>query len=111
MKETMRAVLAPALEQFKRLVAAKRARGATDEDISKMLGELEGSMREIGIMSDAKIRESMQIYHEALREEATQGGCSETSRRYSRDPVRSDPRWHGRGTKEGYARSGDPTED
>jgi hypothetical protein len=69
-EEAMRAVLAPALEQFKRLVAAKRAWGATDEDISKMLGELEASMREIGIMSDAQIRDSMQIYHEALREEA-----------------------------------------
>ena len=110
MKEAMRAVLAPALEQFKRLVAVKRARGATDEDISRMLGELEGSMREIGIMSDARIRKSMQIYHEALREGALRE-CSETRRRYSRDPVRSDPRWHGRGTKEGYARSGDPTED
>jgi hypothetical protein len=70
MEETMRAVLAPALEQFKRLVAAKRAGGATDEDISKMLGELEASMREIGIMSDAQIKDSMQIYHEALRDEA-----------------------------------------
>ena len=70
MEETMRAVLAPALEQFKRLVAAKRARGATDEEISKMFGELEASMREMGIMSDAQIKDSMQIYHEALREEA-----------------------------------------
>ena len=47
MEETMRAMLAPALDQFKRLVAAKRAWGATDEDISKMLSELETSMREI----------------------------------------------------------------
>lgn len=70
MEETMRAVLAPALQQFKRLVASKRARGATDQDISKMLGEIEAAMREIGIMSDAQIRDSMQIYHEALREEA-----------------------------------------
>jgi hypothetical protein len=70
MDETIRAVLAPALEQFQRLVAAKRARGATDEDISKMLGELEASMRQMGIMSDTQIKDSMQIYHEALREEA-----------------------------------------
>ena len=70
MEATMRVVLAPALEQFKRLVASKRARGATDQDISKMLDEIELSMREIGIMSDAKISESMRIYHEALREEA-----------------------------------------
>ena len=70
MDETLRAVLAPALEQFERLVAAKRARGATDEDISKMLGELEASMREMGIMSDTQIKDSMQIYHETLREEA-----------------------------------------
>ena len=70
MEETLRAMLAPALNQFKRLVAAKRAWGATDEDISKMLSELETSMREIGIMSDAQISDSMQIYHEALREEA-----------------------------------------
>jgi hypothetical protein len=33
MGKTMRALLAPALEQFERLVAAKRAWGATDEDI------------------------------------------------------------------------------
>ena len=79
MKEAMRAVLAPALEQFKRLVAVKRARGATDEDISRMLGELEGSMREIGIMSDARIRESMQIYHEALRE----GALREDARKHA----------------------------
>jgi hypothetical protein len=70
MDETMRGLLAPALEQFKRLVASKRARGATDQDISKMLGEIEASMREIGIMSDAQITDSMQIYHEALQEEA-----------------------------------------
>ena len=70
MEETLRAVLAPALNQFKRLVAAKRAWGATDEDISKTLSELETSMREMGIMSDAQINDSMQIYHEALREEA-----------------------------------------
>ena len=66
----MRAVLAPALEQFKRLVASKRSRGATDEDISQTLNELEASMREIGIMSDAQIADSMQIYHEALQEGA-----------------------------------------
>jgi hypothetical protein len=70
MDETIRAVLAPALEQFQRLVAAKRARGATDEDISKMLRELEASMRQMGIMSDTQIKDSVQIYHEALREEA-----------------------------------------
>ena len=70
MEATMRVVLAPALEQFKRLVASKRARGATDQDISKMLDEIKSSMREIGIMSDAKISKSMRIYHEALREEA-----------------------------------------
>ena len=70
MEETLRAMLAPALDQFKRLVAAKRAWGATDEDISKMLSEIETSMREMGIMSDAQISDSMQIYHEALREEA-----------------------------------------
>jgi len=70
MEATMRVVLTPALEQFKRLVASKRARGATDQDISKMLDEIEASMREIGIMSDVQIRDSMQIYHEALREEA-----------------------------------------
>ena len=70
MDETMRAVLAPALEQFKRLVASKRSRGATDEDISQTLNELEASMREIGIMSHAQIKDSMQIYHEALQEEA-----------------------------------------
>src|SRR6476659_6349753 len=66
----MRAVLAPALEQFKRLVASKRSRGATYEDISQTLNELEASMREIGIMSHAQIKDSMQIYHEALQEEA-----------------------------------------
>jgi hypothetical protein len=70
MEKTMRAVLAPALDQFKRLIAAKRDWGATDEDISKMLSELETSMREIGIMSDAQISDTMQIYQEALREEA-----------------------------------------
>jgi len=70
MEEKMRAVLAPALEQFKRLVASKRSRGATDEDISQTLNELEASMREIGIMSHAQIKDSMQIYHAALREEA-----------------------------------------
>jgi hypothetical protein len=70
MDETLRALLAPALEQFKRLVAAKRAWGATDEDISQTLSELEASMREIGMMSDAQITDSMQIYHEALQEEA-----------------------------------------
>ena len=70
MDEKMRAVLAPALEQFKRLVASKRSRGATDEDISQTLNELEASMREIGIMSHAQIKDSMQIYHEVLQEEA-----------------------------------------
>ena len=70
MEERLREVLAPALEQFKRLVAAKRAWGATDKDISKTLSELETSMREMGIMSDAQINNSMQIYHELLREEA-----------------------------------------
>ena len=73
MEETIRAVLAPALEQFKRLVASKRARGATDQEIAKMLGEVEAAMREFGIMSDAQIRDSMQIYHEALQEEAARG--------------------------------------
>ena len=70
MDEKMRAVLAPALEQFKRLVASKRSRGATDEDISQTLNELEASMRDFGIMSDAQITDSMQIYHDALQEEA-----------------------------------------
>ena len=54
MEETMRAVLAPALEQFKRLVAAKRAWGATDEDISNTLSELETSMREMGVIATLK---------------------------------------------------------
>jgi hypothetical protein len=45
MDEKMRALLAPALEQFKRLVAAKRSRGETDEDLSQTLSELEASMR------------------------------------------------------------------
>ena len=70
MDEKMRAVLAPALEQFKRLVASKRSRGATDEDISQTLNELEASMREIGMMSHAQLQDSMQIDHAALREEA-----------------------------------------
>ena len=70
MDEKMRAVLAPALEQFKRLVAAKRSRGETDKDLSQTLNELEASMRDIGIMSDAQITDSMQIYHDALQEEA-----------------------------------------
>jgi hypothetical protein len=70
MDEKMRAVLAPALEQFKRLVASKRSRGETDEDLSQTLSELEASMRDIGIMSDAQITDSMQIYHHALQEEA-----------------------------------------
>lgn len=75
MDETMRALLAPALEQFKRLVAAKRSWGATDEDISQTLSELEASMREIGMMSDAQITDSMQIYHEVLQEEAIRHGA------------------------------------
>jgi hypothetical protein len=70
MDEKMRALLAPALEQFKRLVAAKRSRGETDEDLSQTLNELEASMRDIGIMSDAQITDSMQMYHEAVQEEA-----------------------------------------
>jgi hypothetical protein len=70
MEEAMRALLAPALEQFKRLVAAKRAWGATDEEIAKTLDELEASMRDMGFMSDAQIADTMQIYREALVEEA-----------------------------------------
>ena len=48
----------------------KAFRGETDKDLSQTLNELEASMRDIGIMSDAQITDSMQIYHDALQEEA-----------------------------------------
>ena len=111
MEATMRVVLAPALEQFKRLVASKRARGATDQDISKMLDEIELSMREIGIMSDAKISESMRIYHEALREEAIREDARKQADAILGTLLDTDPRRYGGGTKKGYIRGRNSAED
>ena len=62
----LRKLLGPALPAFRTAVAARRATGATDEDIEAMLAEIEAEMRSLETMDSDQISDMMKIYREEL---------------------------------------------
>jgi hypothetical protein len=60
----LRRLLGPALPLFRTAVAARRATGATDEDIEAMLAEIEAEMRSLETMDAGQISDMMKIYRE-----------------------------------------------
>jgi hypothetical protein len=60
----LRKLLGPALPLFRTAVAARRATGATDEDIEAMLADIEAEMRSLETMDDGQISDMMKIYRE-----------------------------------------------
>ena len=62
----LRKLLGPALPAFRTAVAARRATGATDEDIEAMLAEIEAEMRSLETMDADQISDMMKIYREEL---------------------------------------------
>ena len=62
----LRKRLAPALPAFRAAVAARRATGATDEDMEAMLAKIEADMRSLQTMNSDQISVMMKIYREEL---------------------------------------------
>ena len=62
----LRKRLAPALPAFRAAVAARRATGATDEDMEAMLAKIEADMRSLQMMNSDQISVMMKIYREEL---------------------------------------------
>ena len=60
----LRRLLGPALPLFRTAVAARRATGATDEDIEAMLAEIEAEVRSLETMDAGQISDMMKIYRE-----------------------------------------------
>ena len=60
----LRKLVGPALPAFRTAVAARRATGATDEDMETMLAEIEAAMRSLETMDADQISDMMKIYRE-----------------------------------------------
>jgi hypothetical protein len=60
----LRKLVGPALPAFRTAVAARRATGATDEDMETMLAEIEAGMRSLETMDADQISDMMKIYRE-----------------------------------------------
>jgi hypothetical protein len=60
----LRKLLGPALPAFRTAVAARRATGATDEDMEAMLAEIEAGLYALDTMDADQISDMMTIYRE-----------------------------------------------
>ena len=80
----LRKLLGPALPLFRTAVAARRATGATDEDIEAMLAEIEAEMRSLETMDAGQISDMMKIYREEQEAAASPPEGPDTVRYVSR---------------------------
>jgi hypothetical protein len=62
--DQLRKTLGPALHAFRIAVAARRATGATDDDIEAMLARVEAELRSLETIDDEQINDMMKIYRE-----------------------------------------------
>lgn len=60
----LRKLLGPALPAFRTAVAARRATGATDDDMEAMLAGIEAELRSRETMDADRISDMMKIYRE-----------------------------------------------